>query len=118
MHFFDDSLCLICLLLLCVLPIISLQILAMVQCAQVCEEIVIEDAGELHQRVGVNPAARKDEIDIVAVAIQLLGQPCCTDSLSGHFRLDDFADVIFAVVHLLVVSSNRSIKKAWNLFLA
>ena len=36
--------------------------------AQVGEEVVVEDLGELHQRVRVNPLAGEDEIDVVAVA--------------------------------------------------
>ena len=39
----------------------------MVGAAQVGEEVVVEDLGELHQRVRVNPLAGEDEIDVVAV---------------------------------------------------
>ena len=45
-----------------------LLLLLAVGAAQVCEEVVAEDLGELHQRVRVNPLAGKDEIDVVAVA--------------------------------------------------
>ena len=62
---------------------------------------MIENAGKFHQRVGVNPTAREDEIDVVAVAVQLLGQPRHFDTLSCHFRFDNFADIVFAVVHVI-----------------
>jgi len=39
----------------------------LVGAAQVGEEVVVEDLGELHQRVRVNPLAGENEIDVVAV---------------------------------------------------
>ena len=45
-----------------------LLLLLLVGAAQVCEEVVVEDLGELHQGVRVNPLAGEDEIDVVAVA--------------------------------------------------
>ena len=44
-----------------------LPLLLVVGAAQVGEEVVSEDLGELHQRVRVNPLAGEDEIDVVAV---------------------------------------------------
>ena len=49
-----------------IFPRLLLQLV--VGAAQVGEEVVAEDLGELHQRVRVNPLAGKNEIDIVAVA--------------------------------------------------
>ena len=48
------------------IPRLLLQLV--VGAAQVGEEIVAEDLGELHQGVRVNPLAGEDEIDVVAVA--------------------------------------------------
>lgn len=45
-----------------------LPLLLAVGAAQVGEEVVAEDLGELHQRVRVNPLAGENEIDVVAVA--------------------------------------------------
>ena len=46
----------------------KLPLLLAVGAAQVGEEVVAEDLGELHQRVRVNPLAGEYEIDVVAVA--------------------------------------------------
>lgn len=46
----------------------KLPLLFLVGAAQVGEEVVAEDLGELHQRVRVNPLAGENEIHVVAVA--------------------------------------------------
>lgn len=83
----------------CVLHIIALQILAAIPCTQVCEEVVLQDAGELHQRVGVDPWARKDEIDVVAVATESLGQPRDLDPFLCHLFFDEIADMNCVLSH-------------------
>ena len=68
---------------------LRLLLLLAVGAAQVGEELVAEDLGELHQRVRVNPLAGEDQIDVVAVAAQLLRQPRHLDPLLGHHPADD-----------------------------
>ena len=70
--------------------------------AQNREEIVAEDARQLHQRAGVNPRSGEDEIDVVAVAAQLLRKPRHLDALLHHHLLDVPADMKTGVLNFIV----------------
>ena len=71
--------------------------------AQNREEIVAEDARQFHQRAGVNPRTGEDEIDVVAVAAQLLCNPRHLDALPRHYLLDVPADMVCAVLHCFLL---------------
>ena len=79
--------------------------------AQVGAKVVVEDLGELHQRVRVNPLAGEDEIDVVAVAAQLLRQPRHLDPLPDYLPTDDLPYVQTLFAHCATVCD---IKMAWN----
>ena len=74
----------------------------------------IEDLGELEQRVGVDPATGENQIDVVAVAAQLLRYPRHLDALLGHHLPDNMSYVRGLVTHHAAVCD---IKKAWILAL-
>ena len=70
----------------------------------------IEDLGELEQRVGVDPAAGEDQIDVVAVAAQLLRYPRHLDALLGHHLPDNMSYMRGLITHRIAVCD---IKMAW-----
>ncbi len=76
--------------------------LSIVPPAQIGEEIVLKDLRELHQGAGVNPRTREDEIDVVAVAAQLLCEPRHLDALLRHHLLDVPADMKTGVLNFIV----------------
>lgn len=57
----------ICLLFLC--------IITAVVGTQILEEVMLKHLAQTHQGFGINPASRKYQIDVVAMTIQLFGQP-------------------------------------------
>ena len=81
-----------------------------VQLAQVGEEVVIEDLGELQQRVSVYPAAGEDQIDVVAVTAKLLRHPRHLDALLGHHLPDNMPYMRGLFTHRVAVCD---IKMAW-----
>ena len=64
-----------------------------VQLTQLLKEVVLEDKGQLHQCVRVNPLTGEDEIDVVAVAAQLLCNPRHFNTFLCHYLPDVFADM-------------------------
>jgi hypothetical protein len=83
-----------------IFPRLLLQLV--VGAAQVGEEVVTENLGELHQRVRVNPLAGENEIDVVAVAAQLLRKPRGLDAFLCYYLLDEFAYVWIPFLHVPV----------------
>ena len=85
--------------------------MTLIHLAQVGEEVVLKNSGNIHQRVGVDPTARKDEIDIVAVTAQLLRYPRDFDTLLGYYIPDVLSYVRSLFTHHAAVYDT---KKAWT----
>lgn len=67
--------------------------------AQITEKVVAQGGGDFHQCFGVDPAAGVDEIHVVAMAPQLLGQPYGAPALPFHFLTDALANMYLLVFH-------------------
>ena len=57
------------------------------------EEVVVEGIADLEERIGVNPVAAHDFIEVLAGATDLLRQPCDAPPLPHKLRLDGLPDV-------------------------
>lgn len=88
--------------MLCVVPIPALQYGLLIPLAQILKEIVFQDPGNLHQCLRIDPRAGVDEIDIVAVAAQLLRKPRGPDALPCHYLFDELAYMWIHFLHVPV----------------
>ena len=67
--------------------------------------------GYFHKGFGVNPRAREDEIDIVAVAAQLSCQPRGFDTFSICHLFDAMPYMLFFFLHGLLLCFNTQKKR-------
>lgn len=91
------------------------------------EEVVVEGVADLEERIGVNPVAAHDFIEILAGAADLLRQPCDAPPLPCKLRFYKPSDVkglnggVFVFVHIAVClersPSSTSNKKGGESFL-
>ena len=91
------------------------------------EEVIVEGVADFEERVGVNPFAAHDFVEVLAGAADLLRQPCDAPSLPRKLLLDKPSDVkgfnrgVFVSVHnavcLELTPSSTGNKKGGESFL-